>query len=57
MTHLQPTLGAMDLIVAIFVLIIGFAVGFVAGVRNADSKKLKAAVAAANLVKDAVKKD
>lgn len=46
----------MDLIVAIVVLIIGFSVGFVAGIRNADSKKLKAAVAAAKIVKKAVKK-
>lgn len=47
----------MDLIVAIFVLIIGFAIGFIAGVRNADSKKLKAATAAAAIVKGALKKD
>jgi hypothetical protein len=55
MAHPPTTLEAMDLIVSVVILLIGFGVGFVAGVRNADSKKLKAAAQAADQVKAAVK--
>lgn len=55
MTDHLPTLGAMDLFISVIILVIGFAVGFVAGVRNADSKKIKAAAEAAGQVKAAVK--
>jgi hypothetical protein len=42
----------MDILPAIVVLVIGFAVGFVAGIKNANSKK----VAASREFLDSVKK-
>jgi len=46
----------MGIISTFFVFLIGFALGVTVGLRNSKSKKVKAVLEAAKIVKSAVKK-